>query len=117
MRVGKTWLELQCSTAALGCRREVPLSFQDETEAVVRLRKIRLELQRPTTALGLILLTTALPRVDKIAYILLLVWAIPFPPFVQIPKYGVFEDAIMFLIGIYSLILLWKYWKAETPGR
>ena len=71
----------------------------------------------PTTALGLILLTTALPWVDKIAYILLLVWAIPFPPFVQIPKYGVFEDAIMFVIGIYSLILLWKYWKAETPGR
>jgi hypothetical protein len=70
----------------------------------------------PTTALGLILLTTALPWVDKIAYILLLVWAIPFPPFIQIPKYGVFEDAIMFVIGIYSLILLVKYWKAENPG-
>jgi len=71
----------------------------------------------PTTALGLILLTTALPRVDKIAYILLLVWAIPFPPFIQIPKYGVFEDAIMFVSGIYSLILLCRYWKAESPGR
>jgi len=66
----------------------------------------------PTTALGLLFLTTALPRVDKIAYILLLLWAIPFPPFIQIPKYGVYEDAIMFLSGLYSLILLLKYWRA-----
>jgi hypothetical protein len=65
----------------------------------------------PTTALGLLVLTTALPRVDKIAYILLLFWAIPFPPFIQIPKYGVYEDAIMFTIGVYSLILLLRYWK------
>jgi len=67
----------------------------------------------PTTALGLLFLTTALPRVDKIAYILLLLWAIPFPPFIQIPKYGVYEDAIMFLSGLYSLILLLKYWRAK----
>ena len=67
----------------------------------------------PTTALGLLMLTTALPRVDKIAYILLLLWAIPFPPFIQIPKYGVYEDAIMFVSGVYSLILLLRYWKAE----
>ena len=65
----------------------------------------------PTTALGLLMLTTALPRVDKIAYILLLLWAIPFPPFIQIPKYGVYEDAIMFISGVYSLILLLRYWK------
>jgi hypothetical protein len=67
----------------------------------------------PTTALGLLVLTTALPRVDKIAYILLLFWAIPFPPFIQIPKYGVYEDAIMFTIGVYSMILLLRYWKTE----
>lgn len=66
----------------------------------------------PSTALGLLFLTTALPRVDKIAYILLLLWAIPFPPFIQIPRYGVYEDAIMFLSGVYSLILLIKYWRA-----
>ena len=65
----------------------------------------------PTTAFGLLLLTTALPRVDKIAYILLLFWAIPFPPFIQIPKYGVYEDVIMFAIGVYSLFLLLKFWK------
>jgi hypothetical protein len=69
----------------------------------------------PTTALGLLLLTTALPRVDKIAYILLLIWAIPFPPFIQIPKYGVYEDAIMCAIGIYSAIVLVRYWKWGAP--
>jgi hypothetical protein len=70
----------------------------------------------PTTALGLLMLTTALPRVDKIAYILLLLWAIPFPPFIQIPKYGVYEDAIMFVSGVYSLILLLRYWRVRDPG-
>lgn len=68
----------------------------------------------PTTALGLLLLTTALPRVDKVAYILLLLWAIPFPPFIQIPKYGVYEDAIMFVVGIYSLIMLVTHWKERS---
>ena len=70
----------------------------------------------PTTALGLLVLTTALPRVNKIAYILLLFWAIPFPPLIQIPKYGVYEDAIMFVSGVYSLVLLLKYWKVRDPG-
>jgi hypothetical protein len=60
----------------------------------------------PTTALGLLLLTTALPQVDKIIYILLLFCAIPFTPFVQIYRYGVYEDVILFTTGIYSLVLL-----------
>ncbi len=67
----------------------------------------------PTTALGLLVLTTALPRVDKTAYILLLFWAIPFPPLIQIPKYGVYEDAIMFASGVYSLIVLLRDWKGR----
>jgi len=66
----------------------------------------------PTTALGLIMLTTALPQANKPAYILLLIWAIPFPPLIQLPRYGVYEDAIMFVSGVYSLILLVMYWKA-----
>ena len=70
----------------------------------------------PTTALGLLMLTTALPRVDKIAYILLLFWAIPFPPFIQLPKYGVYEDTIMFIAGIFSLIMLLRHWKIEDPS-
>jgi len=69
----------------------------------------------PTTALSLLILTTALPRINKIAYILLLLWAIPFPPLIQIPKYGVYEDTIMLAIGLYSLILLLIYWKVEKP--
>ncbi|MDY7035794.1 MAG: DUF6064 family protein [Thermodesulfobacteriota bacterium] len=65
----------------------------------------------PTTALALLLLTTALPRVDKVIYGILLFWAIPFPIFIQIPRFGVYEDSIMLVIGIYSLIMLMKNWK------
>lgn len=65
----------------------------------------------PTAALALLLLTTALPRVDKIMYVILLFWAIPFPPFVQLPRYGVYEDTVMFIVGIYSLIMLVRHWK------
>jgi hypothetical protein len=68
----------------------------------------------PTTALGLLLLTMALPQVDKTIYFLLLICAIPFTPFVQIARYGVYEDTILFATGIYSLVLLLRYWKAET---
>ena len=65
----------------------------------------------PTTALALLLLTTSLPKVDKIIYSILLFWAVPIPPLVQIPKYGVYEDGIMLIIGIYSLIMLAANWK------
>jgi hypothetical protein len=65
----------------------------------------------PTTALGLLLLTIALPQVDKIIYILLLFFAVPLTPFFQIARYGVDEDVILFTTGIYGLVLLIKYWK------
>jgi hypothetical protein len=68
----------------------------------------------PTAALALLLLTTALPRVDKIMYVILLFWAIPFPPFVQLPRYGVYEDTVMFTVGIYSLIMLVRHWKNNS---
>ena len=68
----------------------------------------------PTTALALLLLTFALPRVDKIIYFILLFWAIPFPPLIQIPKYAVYEDTVMLAIGIYSLIMLIKNWKEKS---
>ncbi len=67
----------------------------------------------PTTALGLLLLTTALPKVDKVIYILLLLCAIPSTPFVQIARHGVYEDTVLLAAGIYSLVLLWRYWNAE----
>jgi hypothetical protein len=66
----------------------------------------------PTTALALVLLTTALPQVDRIIYILLLVCAIPFTPFVQIARYGVYEDSILLATGIYALALLLSNWTA-----
>lgn len=68
----------------------------------------------PTTALALLLLTTALPTVNWIMYGILLFWAIPFPPLIQIPQYGVYEDSIMFLIGIYSLVMLAAHWKKPS---
>jgi hypothetical protein len=67
----------------------------------------------PTTALALVLLATSLPRVDKLLYILLLFWAIPFAPFIQIPRYGVYEDTIMFGVGIYALVMLVRHWNAK----
>lgn len=65
----------------------------------------------PTTAFALALLAAAIPKVDKKVYILLLFWAIPLPMFAQIPRFGVYEDSIMLVIGIYSLIMLVKNWK------
>jgi len=38
-----------------------------------------------------------------------------FSPFIQIPKYGIYEDTIMFVSGVYSLILLLRYWKVRDP--
>jgi hypothetical protein len=60
----------------------------------------------PTTALALLLLTTSLPRVDMAIYGILLLCAIPFTPFIQIARYGVYEDVILLAAGIYSLVLL-----------
>jgi hypothetical protein len=67
----------------------------------------------PTTALALVLLATSLPRVDRFLYVLLLFWAIPFAPFIQIPRYGVYEDTIMFGVGIYALVMLVRHWKTK----
>ena len=65
----------------------------------------------PTAAFGLLLLTTALPRVNRIIYGILLFWAVPFPIFIQIPKFGVYEDSIMLGLGIYGLVMLIRNWK------
>lgn len=65
----------------------------------------------PTTALALLMLTLALPRADKFAYVLLLLWAVPLPPVIQIPQYGVYEDAIMLGVGLYALVMLIIHWR------
>ena len=71
----------------------------------------------PTTAFALVLLVLAIPKVDRMVYILLLIWAVPFPIFIQIPKFGVYEDSIMLGIGIYSLIMLIKNWTLIGKER
>ncbi|MBN1538434.1 MAG: hypothetical protein JW908_16990 [Anaerolineales bacterium] len=65
----------------------------------------------PTVALSLLLLTTALPRVDKFIYITLLFCAIPFTLFYQVARYGVYEDVILFTSGVYCLVLFLQNWK------
>jgi hypothetical protein len=67
----------------------------------------------PTTALALVLLAASMPGVNRVLYILLLFWAIPFAPLIQIPRYGVYEDTIMFGVGVYGLVMLVKNWKAR----
>ena len=69
----------------------------------------------PTTALALVLLTIAVPRGDRILYSIFLFWAVAFPPFLQLTRWGVYEDTIMFGIGIYSLVLLVKNWQEKSP--
>jgi hypothetical protein len=71
----------------------------------------------PTVALALLLLTTALPQVDRTIFVLLLFCAIPFTPFVQIARFGVYEDFILLAAGLFSLFLLLRSWKPrERPA-
>ena len=67
-----------------------------------------------TTSLSLILLSTALPKTNKPAYMLLLVWAITFAPLVQSPVFQVYEAAIMFIVGIYALV---QFIRAQVTAR
>jgi len=62
----------------------------------------------PTIAYTLLLFITAKKRNSKLLFFLLIVWAVPFPPLVQIPKYQVYEDGIMFFLGLIGLVLLIK---------
>ncbi len=63
----------------------------------------------PTTALALVYATASMPKIDWKSMILLLIWAIPFPIAIQLPKFGVYEDSIMLFIGLVSLIT-WIWW-------
>jgi len=64
----------------------------------------------PTTSFALALLASSLPEVDKKVYILLLVWALP-----SVGKclgaLDLYEDCIVFWVGIYALIMLIRNWK------
>ncbi len=74
----------------------------------------------PTTALALVFMTTTFPPKRRWLYLLtmglLLLWAIPFPILIQIPKFGAYEDGIMVVLGIYALLgLLTKLIRAKPP--
>jgi len=69
----------------------------------------------PTVGLALIFTAAAFPAKKRLLYLitqgLLLLWAIPFPVMIQIPQFGVYEDSIMLLMGLYSLGMLIRSWK------
>ena len=69
----------------------------------------------PSTALALLFMSTTLPQKRRWVYfvnlMLLLIWAIPFPLMIQIPIFGVYEDAIMFASGIYAMLILVLTWR------
>jgi len=75
----------------------------------------------PTTALALVFMATTLPTKRRWLYLttlcLLLIWAIPFPIMIQIPKFGVYEDGIMLAAGIYSLVMLVINWNTTKDKK
>lgn len=76
----------------------------------------------PTTALALVFMMSAVDIKRRWLYLvttgLLLLWAVPFPIFIQIPQFGVYEDSIMAAVGIYTAMVLvseaWKEHRALT---
>lgn len=64
----------------------------------------------PLTVFALVLVVAAIPMVDRIIYVLLLLWALA-----GLPKcLGVldcYEDCILFAAGVYGFIFLVKDWK------
>jgi hypothetical protein len=58
----------------------------------------------PTVAIACILVSFEKRKLNLID-ILLLFWAIPMTPFLQVVKYGVYEDMIMFCSGIYLIVM------------
>jgi hypothetical protein len=68
----------------------------------------------PTIALAILVLTTALPHIDKVIFFLLLFLAIPFTSFIQIARYHVYEDVVLFATGVYGLFL---YLRVELASN
>ena len=80
----------------------------------------------PTVALAIIFATASLSKAEikwqsiglLAIWILLLIWAIPFPIAIQIPQFGAYEDIVMLLIGIYGLVsLIWTIVKKSLKMR
>ncbi len=58
----------------------------------------------PTVALACILVSLE-KRKFNLTDLLLLFWAVPMTPFLQIARYGIYEDAVMFLSGIFLIFM------------
>jgi hypothetical protein len=71
----------------------------------------------PTIAFALLLLTTALPKVNVFVFIILLLLGIPMTPFFQIARYGVWEDLILVVVGLFGLFSLLKDLVFEKRTR
>jgi len=70
-----------------------------------------------STAFALVILAASLPCAGKPVCLLLLIWAIPFAPLIQIPVFKVYEDAIMVLTGIYTLIRLISTYRIQMKEK
>lgn len=64
----------------------------------------------PTTSLALVMMTFALPQINKILYVLLLFWAIMSIPAILV--YSIFEDTILLINGIFGLVMFVRNWKS-----
>lgn len=74
----------------------------------------------PTVAFALLAMATVLPGRNRwLMYpilTLLAIWSIPFPIFIQIPRFGVYEDSIMLAAGLYSLTMQVIYYRRSKAG-
>jgi hypothetical protein len=65
----------------------------------------------PSTVFAISLIVAAIPKVDKKVYIMLLPWAL-----MGLPKclgiYQCYEDCILFVAGVYGLVMLIANWRA-----
>jgi len=70
----------------------------------------------PVTVFAIALVVAATPKVDKKVYVLLLPWAL-----MGLPKclgaLDCYEDCVLFMSGIYGLIMLVKNWKVIGESK
>jgi hypothetical protein len=71
----------------------------------------------PTVALATLLLVMALPGADRLALGLLIFPGVPFTPFYQIARYGVYEDLILLASGVFGIYMLVRYWKSPRRSQ
>ena len=70
----------------------------------------------PLTVFAIALAVAAIPKVDKKVYVLLLPWAL-----MGLPKclgaLDCYEDCVLFMSGVYGLIMLVKNWKVIGESK